>query len=58
MQLTALKQSTITDPVLNRLERNGFTNSRPPSAVNSAKRSTVRDFLFFPFHLNYFQCKG
>jgi valyl-tRNA synthetase len=43
MQLTTLKQSSIADPVLNRLERNGFTNSRPTSAVNSAKRSTVRE---------------
>jgi hypothetical protein len=41
MQLTALKQSSTTDPVLNRLERNGFTNSRPTSAVN-IKRSSVR----------------
>ncbi len=41
MQLTALKQSSTTDPVLNRLEKNGFTNSRPTSAVN-IKRSSVR----------------
>ncbi len=45
MQLTSLKQSSTTaDPVLNRLERNGFTtssNSRPPSAAN-VKRSSVR----------------
>ena len=44
MQLTTLKQSSTTNPVFNRLERNGFTsasNSRPPSAVN-VKRSSVR----------------
>ena len=44
MQLTTLKQSSTTDPVLSRLEKNGFTtssNSRPPSAVN-VKRSSVR----------------
>jgi hypothetical protein len=44
MHLTMLKQSSTTDPVLTRLEKNGFTNSsnsRPPSAVN-VKRLSVR----------------
>ncbi|CAF4310311.1 unnamed protein product [Rotaria socialis] len=45
MQLTALKHST-TDPVLNRLEKNGFTNtssSRPPSAANAKRTSEDND---------------
>ena len=49
MQLTALKQTsttTTTDPVLTRLEKNGFTNtsssSRPPSAAVQGKRNSVR----------------
>jgi hypothetical protein len=46
MQLTTLKQSSTTDPVLTRLEKNGFTNSRPTSAVNS-KRSSVRSNFVF-----------
>lgn len=48
MQLTTLKQSSNADPVMNRLERNGFTNtssnSRPPSAVQ-VKRTSVRIFI-------------
>lgn len=36
MQLTSLKQSTTTDPIVNRLEKNGF--SRPSSATPTAKR--------------------
>jgi hypothetical protein len=46
MQLTTLKQSSTNDPVLTRLEKNGFTNSRPTSAVNS-KRSSVRSNFVF-----------
>jgi len=47
MQLTTLKQSsTKTDPVLQRLEKNGFS-SRPSSAATTAKKSSVgRTFGF------------
>ncbi|CAF3774958.1 unnamed protein product, partial [Rotaria sp. Silwood1] len=46
MQLNTLKQSTTSDPVLTRLEKNGFTtssNSRPPSAVNIKRSSEDKD---------------
>jgi hypothetical protein len=49
MQLTTLKQSSTTDPVLSRLEKNGFatsSNSRPASAV-PVKRSSVKPNHFF-----------
>jgi hypothetical protein len=45
MQLTSLKQSSTADPVLTRLEKNGFTsssNNRPSSAATTIKRSSVR----------------
>ncbi|UJR09353.1 hypothetical protein I4U23_013597 [Adineta vaga] len=49
MQLTSLKQSTSTDPVLIRLEKSGFTtttNSRPTSAVNVKRSSEDKDLQY------------
>ncbi|CAF3055606.1 unnamed protein product [Rotaria sp. Silwood2] len=46
MQLNTLKQSSTSDPVLTRLEKNGFTtssNSRPPSATNVKRSSEDKD---------------
>lgn len=56
MQLTALKQpsSTTTDPVLTRLEKNGFSNSRPPSATVQSKRNSVREIHFFLIDIDIF----
>lgn len=61
MQLTTLKQSSNTDPVMTRLERNGFTNtsssSRPPSAVQ-VKRTSVRRMISFAIRTDRFCCLG
>ncbi|CAF1094655.1 unnamed protein product [Adineta ricciae] len=46
VQLTALKQSTSVDPVINRLEKSGFStasNSRPASAATFKRSSDDKD---------------